>query len=396
MLAVHFGAGNIGRGFIGSLLYQSGFQTCFVDVNSEIVDLLNEKQAYRVVSADHSKEELLVKNVHAINSQSDPDRVIETIAQADLVTAAVGPHILPLISGLIAQGLRKRIQTNDQPLNIIACENMIGGSTLLKEKVYEKISEEEKEMFNQRFGFPDAAVDRIVPNQTNEDKLMVMVEPFYEWAVDQTKMIGEKPKVEGITFVDDLKPYIERKLFTVNTGHAVAAYLGYYAGIKTIDKAMEKQEIKTLVEKTLQETGLLLVQKYNFDMDTHQEYIAKILSRFSNPYISDDVTRVGRSLIRKLGPNDRLINPARQYVEIVKEEPVYLAKGIATAFLYDYQEDDEAVELNDKLNSQGLEATIYEYTKLTKETVLVDLIINQFKSQTNQSMAYKRASSQKT
>ncbi|MCM3654457.1 mannitol-1-phosphate 5-dehydrogenase [Metabacillus litoralis] len=378
MLAVHFGAGNIGRGFIGSLLYQSGFQTCFVDVNSEIVDLLNEKQAYRVVFADHSQEELLIKNVHAINSKSDPDKVVETIAQADLVTAAVGPNILPLISGLIAQGLRKRIQTNDQPLNIIACENMIGGSTLLKEKVYEKISEEEKKMFNQRFGFPDAAVDRIVPNQTNEDKLMVMVEPFYEWAVDQTKMIGEKPKIEGITFVDDLKPYIERKLFTVNTGHAVAAYLGYYAGIKTINEAMEQQGIKTLVEKTLQETGLLLVQKYSFDMDTHKEYIAKILSRFSNPYISDDVTRVGRSPIRKLGLNDRLINPARQYVEIVKEEPVYLAKGIATAFLYDYQGDDEAVELKDKINSQGLEATIYEYTKLTKETVLVDLIINQF------------------
>ncbi|HWO97207.1 MAG TPA: mannitol-1-phosphate 5-dehydrogenase [Bacillus sp. (in: firmicutes)] len=378
MLAVHFGAGNIGRGFIGSLLYQSGFQTCFVDVNSEIVDLLNEKQEYRVVIADNSQEELRIKNVSAINSQTNPDHVIDTIAKADLVTAAVGPNILPLISGLIAEGLRKRIATVDKPLNIIACENMIGGSTLLKEKVYEKISEEEKAVFNQRFGFPDAAVDRIVPNQSNEDKLMVMVEPFYEWAVDETKIVGEKPPVEGITFVDDLKPYIERKLFTVNTGHAVAAYLGYYRDIPTIDEAMKNEEIKSLVEKTLQETGLLLVKKYGFDMETHNQYIKKIIGRFSNPHISDEVTRVGRSPIRKLGPNDRLVSPAKQYTEIVKEQPIYLAKSIAAALLYDYQQDEEAAAVQETIQSNGLEAAIETYTKLDRETALARLIVEQY------------------
>ncbi|WP_078408388.1 mannitol-1-phosphate 5-dehydrogenase [Priestia abyssalis] len=378
MLAVHFGAGNIGRGFIGSLLYQSSFQTCFVDVNSEIVDLLNEKQEYRVVIADNSQEELLIKNVSAINSQANPGQVIDTIAKADLVTAAVGPNILPLIAGLIAEGLRKRVQTTDQPLNIIACENMIGGSTLLKEKVYEKISEEEKAVFDQRFGFPDAAVDRIVPNQSNEDKLMVMVEPFYEWAVDESKIVGEKPPVEGITFVDDLKPYIERKLFTVNTGHAVAAYLGYYKNIPTIDEAMKNEEIQILVEKTLQETGLLLVKKYEFDMEKHKEYTNKIIGRFSNPHISDEVTRVGRSPIRKLGPNDRLVSPAAQYFELVGEQPVYLAKSIAAALLYNYQQDEEAAAIQENIQNNGLEAAIEAYTKLDRQTVLAQLIVEQY------------------
>lgn len=107
MLAVHFGAGNIGRGFIGNLLYHSGYEICFVDVNSEIVDLLNEKREYRVGIADHSQEELTIKNVRAINSQKNMDQVVEAIAQADLVTAAVGPNILPHIAGAIAEGLRK-------------------------------------------------------------------------------------------------------------------------------------------------------------------------------------------------------------------------------------------------------------------------------------------------
>ena len=126
---------------------------------------------------------------------------IDAIANADLVTAAVGPNILPLISGLIANGLKKRVTQSNGPLTIIACENMIGGSAFLKEKVYEHLNEEEKLLFDVQFSFPNAAVDRIVPNQTNEDKLAVTVEPFYEWVVDESEIKGENPPIQGITFV---------------------------------------------------------------------------------------------------------------------------------------------------------------------------------------------------
>lgn len=377
MLAVHFGAGNIGRGFIGSLLYQSGYKTCFVDVNSEIVDLLNERNNYRVVLADESKEELFIQNVEALNSQLEPEKVIEAIVSADIVTTAVGPNILPLISNLIAEGLRKRSTSNQQPLNIIACENMVGGSSFLEEKVYEKISDKEKHTFKKLFSFPDAAVDRIVPNQTNTDKLMVMVEPFSEWVVDESKIIGKRPEIEGVTYVKDLKPYIERKLFTVNTGHSIAAYLGYLANIPTINKAMENVSIKELVMNTLNETGQLIVRKYGFDWEDHKKYIEKIIERFSNPYIVDEVTRVGRSPLRKLGQNDRLISPAKQFVDVLGEDPIYLATGIAAAILYDFRDDEEAVELQKTINNEGIETAIEKYTKLEKGTPLVKLILKQ-------------------
>lgn len=108
MLAVHFGAGNIGRGFIGSLLSNSGYEVCFVDVNAEIVDLLNEKKQYRVVLADETNEEITVQNVRAVNSISDAEQVIDEIAKADLVTTAVGPHILSKVSSLLTKGLPKK------------------------------------------------------------------------------------------------------------------------------------------------------------------------------------------------------------------------------------------------------------------------------------------------
>lgn len=374
MIAVHFGAGNIGRGFIGSLLYQSGFETCFVDVNSELVDLLNEKKEYRVELANQTHDELLVKNVWAINSATDPELVIETIAKADLVTAAVGPTILPFIAELVAEGLKRR----QQPVTIIACENMIGGSAFLKEKVYGYLTEEEKERFAELFSFPNAAVDRIVPNQVSDDKLSVKVEPFYEWVVDESEIKGDNPPVEGITFVEDLQPYIERKLYTVNTGHAVVAYFGYLAGIRNMHEALENEEIKQQTEQVLQETGRYLVATYPFSNEEHQAYIQKIVGRFANPYISDDVTRVGRSPKRKLASNDRLVGPAKHYAELFQEIPTYLVMGIAAALRYDYAEDAEAQLIQETIQQQGLSQAIEEFTGLQAGSALSDAIEQQY------------------
>jgi mannitol-1-phosphate 5-dehydrogenase len=371
MLAVHFGAGNIGRGFIGGLLHDAGYEVCFVDVNTEIVNLLNEKKEYKIVLANQEKEEQLITDVSALNSMENPEKVIEMIAGADLVTTAVGPNILGIIADLVYKGLKKRSEASDVPLNIIACENMIGGSAFLKEKVYEKAAEEEKAQFDKQFAFPNAAVDRIVPNQTNDDPLMVVVEPFYEWVVDASAMIGDVPDIDGVKFVEDLAPYIERKLYTVNTGHASIAYLGYLNGIHEIDKAIKNEEINEVVSGALKETGEVIIEKYGFEQNDHLEYINKILGRFENPFIIDDVKRVGRSPLRKLGKNDRLFGPALSFFELFKEVPESLTKVIAAALLFDAEEDGEAVELKKKVETSGAANTLSEITGLDKNHPII-------------------------
>lgn len=378
MLAVHFGAGNIGRGFIGKLLSESGYETCFIDVNDQVVQLLNERKEYKVVIADETKEEVTVQNVFAKNSIAQREEVIEIIAKADLVTTAVGPNILPLIAPLISEGVKKRFNQSTTPLNIIACENMIGGSAFLKEKVFENLSHEEVKEFQTRLGFPNSAVDRIVPNQTNEDPLMVMVEPFFEWVVDETEVVGSRPDVSGITYVKDLKPYIERKLFTVNTGHAACAYLGYLYGFETIDQAMKDERIQAIVQNTVKETGRLLTTKYDLDEAEHEKYREKIIQRFLNPALKDEVTRVGRSPIRKLGAKDRLTNPATQYLELVGEVPSYLAKSIASALHFNYAEDAEAQTIQQAIEEKGLVEAIVEFTGLSQESPLTKEIMNQY------------------
>lgn len=378
MLAVHFGAGNIGRGFIGSLLHQSGYRVCFVDINQALIEAINERKEYRVVHASDSKAESCIKDIFGLNSSFQPKEVVERIAQADLVTTAVGPNVLPFITELIAKGISLRLFQTDQPLNVIACENLIGASTLLKEHVVQKLSEEERTQVEQQIGFPNCAVDRIVPDQNHGDPLKVIVEPFFEWVVDETAIVGEKPPVEGMTFVQDLHPYIERKLYTVNTGHTAAAYLGYYYQHATIRDAIEQKEIREAVEGTLQETGTLLINKHGFNPHEHQQYIHKIIQRFENPYILDEITRVGRGPIRKLGHHDRLIGPAKQIVDQLQLEPRNLVLAIATALFYDNTEDKETRELQDTIDQHGVQSALLQYSGLAEEHDLVDLIVNQY------------------
>ncbi|EIA19925.1 mannitol-1-phosphate 5-dehydrogenase [Listeria fleischmannii subsp. coloradonensis] len=181
-VAVHFGAGNIGRGFIGLLLSQAGYRENPIKWYSPQKNELHVRKSYKVVLAAEEKEEIMVTNVDAINSLIEPEKLTDAIHQAKIVTTAVGPNVLPKIAKSISLGLENR---PNEPLLIIACENMIGGSELLKEEVYKYLSPEGKKHADLYVRFPNAAVDRIVPNQTNIDPLEVLVEPFFEWVVEK-------------------------------------------------------------------------------------------------------------------------------------------------------------------------------------------------------------------
>jgi len=370
--AVHFGAGNIGRGFIGLLLSKAGCHVTFVDVAAPLVEDINALGKYNVEIFGEDKK-IEVDNVSAINSNENLDALLDAIVDADIVTTAIGPNILKFIAPNIAKGLTKRIATNKTPLNIIACENMVGGSTVLKNFVYENLSDDVKAEVAKLIGFPDAAVDRIVPAQKNAEKLLVKVEAYAEWDVDSKGVVGELPEIKGMTLVDDLNAYIERKLFTVNTGHASIAYLAYQRGIQDISTAMKDEEVLNAARGVWAETSALLIDKYGFDADKHKAYVETAEKRFANPYLSDEVTRVARGPKRKLSPKDRLISPAVQLIERGKN-PVNLAKVAAAAFKFDFEGDAEAVEIQNYIKENGIDAAITFYTGLAADSKLFKMI----------------------
>lgn len=366
MKAVHFGAGNIGRGFIGLLLSQAGYEVTFVDVNEAFVYQLQERGEYPVTLASDGQETVIVKNVTALSSVTHGEEVAAAIAEADLVTTAVGVSILKHIAGVLADGISRRVAVSSAPLHVIACENAIGGSAQLKELVYAKLDEAARAKADASVAFPNAAVDRIVPLQQHEDILKVVVEPFYEWVVDSSQMIPGYTPVEGVHYVDNLEPYIERKLFTVNTGHCSAAYLGFLRGYETIQQAMADEALTAQVREVLEETGAVLIQKHGFDQAEHSKYIDKILERFRNPALTDEVSRVGRSPLRKLSPNDRLVSPALQAYDRGLSYAA-LTRSMAGALLFNVSDDPEAVELQAAIAELGAEAALAKYTGIAAD-----------------------------
>ena len=378
MKALHFGAGNIGRGFIGKLLADAGIELVFADVNQTVLDALNARHEYPVhVVGEQAKVET-VKGVSAVNSTSD--EIITLVSEVDLVTTAVGPQILERIAGSVAKGLAKRSDDgNTRPLNIIACENMVRGTSQLKQHVLKALPAQYHAWLEQHVGFVDSAVDRIVPPSEagSTDPLEVTVETFSEWIVDKTQFKGDLPTIPGMELTDNLMAFVERKLFTLNTGHAITAYLGQLAGHQTIRDAILDEKIRAVVKGAMEESGAVLIKRYGFDAEKHAAYIRKILGRFENPYLKDDVERVGRQPLRKLSAGDRLIKPLLGTLEYGLPH-ANLVKGIAAAMHYRSDQDPQAIELAQLIDDKGAQAALAQISGLDANSDVVVEAVNAY------------------
>lgn len=372
--AVHFGAGNIGRGFIGEILFENGFEIAFVDVNETIIDALNERGSYEIEIAEEGQRHIAVSGVRGINNRLHPEAVVEAIVEADLVTTAIGPNILPFIASLVAQGIEARQAAgNLAPLDVLACENMIGGSEFLYEEVKKHLSEAGLAFAQEHIGFPNAAVDRIVPAQSHEDPLFVVVEPFNEWVVETRGMKNPDLVLDKVHYEAELEPFIERKLFSVNSGHATSAYTGAYYGAQTILEALQNVTVKNNVEAVLAEIRSLLIAKWGFDEQALVDYHKVIISRFENPFIVDDVARVARTPIRKLGYDERFIRPIRE----LKERGLsyqYLLQTVAYVFAYQDETDEQSVQLQALLAEKSLEEVVKEVTGLSDQDLIAEIV----------------------
>lgn len=374
--AVHFGGGNIGRGFIAELLHDSGYSVVFVDVVDKLIDDINATKEYTITEVGaEGKKTKTIKNYRAINSKHDMPGTVDAIANADIVTCAVGPNVLKFIAKPIADGIAKR--TKSKPLAVIACENMINATDRLREFIVDPKNMEEsvKNDIEKRAEFGNSAIDRIVPTQPADAGLNVTIETFYEWCVETTGFKSGHPEVNGIHWVDNLEPYIERKLFTVNTSHATAAYFGYYKGFKTIHEAMADAEIKKEVYDALEETAHLITGKHGISKEEQEKYVNTIITRISNPSLEDVPVRVGRAPIRKLGRKERFIGPAAQLAEQGYDVKALL-KGATMALRFQNVEgDDESKELAKILSEQSAEDATTTLCGLEKDHPLFSKVV---------------------
>lgn len=374
--AIQFGAGNIGRGFIGAVLAGAGYEVVFADVVEDLLANINSRKEYTVHVTDSESYDIDIKGIRAVNSNSA--EAVQEVVDAEVITTAVGLRILKFVAPAIAKGLvARKAAGNEAPLNVIACENGLRATSQLKELVFAQLDAETAAWAESHVGFPDAAVDRIVPPVRCEIPLDVAVEEYFEWDVERASFVGEIPQIPGMTPVDNLLAYVERKLFTLNTGHATAAYLGKLKGISTIGESIADPVIAPIVKAVMQQSGEGLVKKFGFDHDAHFAYIEKILKRFSNPFLRDECNRVGREPLRKLAPNDRLILPMMTAKGFgLPYDKILLAIGGALHF--ENPEDPQSVEMLASIAAEGLEATIVKYTGIEAGDPLIAEIVDAY------------------
>ena len=387
MKAVMYGAGNIGRGFIGQLLSQSGYHVDFIDVAPAVIEQLNTQNQYpvRILYKD-TYEETMVTNVACIDGK-DPEAIATAIAEADVMATAIGVNVLKFIIGNIAAGLKKRWENPDKaPLNIIICENLIGADSYLKGEIAKLMNDEEKKLLDEKVGFVEASIGRMVPVQTDEMKgdnpLRVCVESFGILPVDKAAFKGEIPAIKNMVPFTPFEFYIERKLFIHNMGHAFTAYLGAIMGVDYIWQAIENPYVELLVQRAMQQSGMALATKHNVPYIEINDHVLDLLNRFGNRQLGDTVKRVGNDLNRKLNPNDRIVGALNMCVEQgVTPNYICLAAAAAMNFSHDEVSNKPATEILAEICKIDADSeagkTILAYDALIKKGATVEELLAQ-------------------
>jgi len=333
MKAVVYGGGNIGRGFLGQLLYESCFEIVFIDVNQELINKLNTENSYPIkIVCNEYQNEITIKNVRAVHSND----AAREIADADIIFTSAGVNVLPHIAPVIKEGLAKREcgRSNAAGVDIIICENLLHADKYLRDLIQPTAH---------NIGFVEASVGRMVPVMTDEMRegciTKVWVEPFCTLPVDKAAFRNPIPKIKGMLPSEPFEYYIQSKLYLHNMGHATAAYLGMKKGYEYIWQAMEDVEISETVKEAMYASALALHLEHGKPRDEITAYADDLIFRFKNRYLGDTAKRVGRDTERKLAPNDRFFG-ALKLCQKHKIPTDSIKRGITAALDYVYESEE--------------------------------------------------------
>lgn len=332
MKAVIFGAGNIGRGFIGALFSHAGYEVTFIDVSAPVVKKINEDHCYplTIVSNGGSREEL-VTNISAVDG-NDANAAARAIAECDIAATCVGAKAIRYIIPNLVRGVKLRLAGSGRPLNLLICENLMDADEYIRGLLEEHLTADELAMV----GLVETSVGRMVPvpkPETQKDNILrVAVEEYNVLPVDLDAFVGEVPQAQNMVPFSPFHFYIERKLYIHNMGHAICAYLGDYLGHEYICTAIADPAIRLCALSAMNDSAAALSRKYGTDIVPLTEHVGDLIRRFGNTALGDTCARVGGDIPRKLALSDRLTGA---YLQAAGEGlfPVFICVGAAAALV---------------------------------------------------------------
>ena len=381
--AVMYGAGNIGRGFIGQLLHMSGYEITFVDVNPTVLERLQADGAYNVyvTGGDHYLP-YRVTGVRGVNG-TDATAVAEAIAAADVMATAVGVNVLPYIAAPLAGGIRRRMELGvTAPLNVIVCENKIEADRYLAGLIKEHLSPTECAYFDTHVALIEPSIGRMVPatpaSLSAREPLAVCVEPYCELPVDRDAFLGEIPPIANLVPFSPFDFHIRRKLFMHNMSHALTAYLGSLRGYTYIWEAIADKEIRALVRAALLESATALANAYKVPMSELSAFAEELIVRYENRLLGDTVLRVGRDSARKLARGDRFMG-ATSLCDEQGVVPTHILIGVAAGLLFAPTDDAASCQVASAAQSDLL-GTLSTLCGLAPDSPHIDRITQLYRA----------------
>ena len=335
-----FGAGKIGRSFIGQIFALSGYEVIFCDIDPVIVGLLNERKSYPVVIKNDEKETTINVPVAKAILATNEKEIIEAVSKTTLIATSVGKNALSAIVPLIAKGVLHHGRPDvSLPLDIIIAENMLSAGEFLRAELMKHLPATFP--FDTIIGLVETSIGKMVPimsqEETAKDPLMVFAEPYNELIVDGKGFKGGIPHVKWLAPKDNIKAWVERKAFIHNLGHATAAYYGAFRHSKAVYlyEALQDNEVLSFTRKTMHQAALVLNRLYPEELTLPglKAHIDDLLQRFQNRALKDTIFRVGQDLPRKLGPDDRFMGIIRLAINL-KMDYSQILKAMAFAFVF--------------------------------------------------------------
>lgn len=238
---------------------------------------------------------------------------------------------------------------------------MVCGIMQLKGYVMNVLLEDVKVWVEEYVGFVDFVVDCIVLFLVLviNDLLEVMVEIFSEWIVDKMQFKGVLLNISGMELIDNLMVFVECKFFILNMGYVIIVYFGKLVGYQIICDVIFDEKICVVVKGVMEESGVVLIKCYGFDVDKYVVYIQKIFGCFENLYLKDDVECVGCQLLCKLSVGDCLIKllfGMLEYSFLYKN----LIQGIVGVMYFCSEDDLQVQELVVLIVDKGLQVVLVQ------------------------------------
>ena len=354
-MALVFGAGKVGRGFITHLLRRAGWRVHLIDADPELVARINERGRYRIHLLDVAST---CDEVHHVSAShiDDTFSLGSALRRADLVFTSIGANHLKAWAERLATPLAGRLMSG--PLDLILCENHARPAALVRETLERMVDPECLPLIRDQLGIAQAQVLRscIEATEAQRDFDPLAVQAQDHWVLPLDAEALRRPEVvadvTGLEPRPEFEAELTRKLYTYNAINAVVCYLGHLLGHEWLADAANHPGVLEMAVGAGGEASRALVAGYGFDIRDQAQWVQRAVAKYRDHRLTDPIERNARDPIRKLGPEDRLLGPLRLALSHGLDAPC-LALSTVAALRYSMSDDSAFLRLQAEVARLG-------------------------------------------